>query len=108
MFLGPGFYYDSEIMDGMRKASAKPIIEKKPYSYEDELLKELFNYKSEEKSNYDYKKEQAENFKKKILENINKKNIPFLSNSERFDLEPFKIKKNLFIISITRVIIIKN
>ena len=52
---GLGFYYDSQIMDGMRKASAKPIIEKNPYSYEEELLNELFNYKSEEKSNYDYK-----------------------------------------------------
>ena len=92
---GPGFYYDSEIMDGMRKALSKPIIEKKPYNYEDELLNELFNSNfdnKEEKLNNDLKKEQAENFKKKILEKINKKNIPFLSKSERFNLEPFQIK----------------
>ena len=37
---GPGFYYNSEKMDGMRKASSKPIIEKKPYNIEDELFVE--------------------------------------------------------------------
>ncbi len=34
---GPGFYYDSEIMDGMKKASSKPIAQKKPYNFEEEL-----------------------------------------------------------------------
>ena len=89
---GPGFYYDSELMDGMRRASARPIIEKKPYNLEDELFNELFNNKNNDKEEgiiYDFKKEQAENFKKKILEKIKQKNIPFLSKSERFNLEPY-------------------
>ena len=89
---GPGFYYDSEIMDGMRKASSKPIAQKRPYNFEEELLNELFNNmnNNEEGEVYDIKKEQAENFKKKILEKINKKDIPFLCKSERFNYEPYK------------------
>ena len=96
---GPGFYYDSEMMNGMRKASAKPIIEKKPYNIEDELLNELFSNKNNNKEEgiiYDFKKEQAENFKKKILEKIKHKDIPFLSKSERFNLEPYIRPKTAF------------
>ena len=95
---GPGFYYDSELMNGMRKASARPIIEKKPYNLEDELLNELFKNKNnnrEEGIIYDFKKEQAENFKKKILEKIKYKDIPFLSKSERFNLDPNLKSKSL-------------
>ena len=94
---GPGFYYDNDMMNGMRKASARPIIEKKPYNKEDELFNELFNNKNsikEEGIIYDFKKEQAENFKKKILEKIKHKNIPFLSKSERFNLEPYVKSKS--------------
>ena len=89
---GPGYYYDSNLMNGMRRASARPIIEKKAYNIEDEILNELFNNKNnikEEGIIYDFKKEQAENFKKKILEKIKHKDIPFLSKSERFNLEPY-------------------
>ena len=94
---GPGFYYDSNLMNGMRKASARPIIEKKPYSFEDELFNELFNNKNFDKEEgiiYDFKKEQAENFKRKILEKIKQKNIPFLSKSERFRIEPYQKGKS--------------
>ena len=92
---GPGFYYDSVLMNGMRKASAKPIVEKKPYNLEDELLSNLFKNKindKEEGAIYDFKKEQAENFRKKILAKLKKNHIPFLSSSERFNLEPYTIK----------------
>ena len=95
---GPGFYYDSELMNGMRKASARPIIEKKPYNLEDELLNELFENKNNNKEEgiiYDFKKEQAENFKKKILAKIKHKDIPFLSKSERFNLDPNLKSKSL-------------
>ena len=96
---GPGFYYDNILMDGMRKASAKPIIEKKPYNYEDELLSNLFNNKIDDKEEgtiYDFKKEQAENFRKRILAKFKKKNVPFLSSSDRFNLESYttKVKEN--------------
>ena len=60
----------------MRKASAKPIVEKKPYNYEDELLSNLFSNRindKEEGTVYDLKKEQAENFRKKILAKFKKK-----------------------------------
>ena len=93
---GPGFYYDSELMNGMRKASSRPIVEKKPYNIEDELLNELFNNKPNNKEEgiiYDFKKEQAENFRKKALGKIKHKDIPFLSKSERFDLRPFTTTK---------------
>ena len=93
---GPGFYYDNDLMNGMRKASAKPIVEKKPYNIKDELLNELLSNKPNTKEEgiiYDFKKEQAENFKKKALEKIKHKDIPFLSKSERFDLKPFSKTK---------------
>ena len=96
---GPGFYYDSYLMNGMRKASARPIIEKKPYNLEDEIFNELFsnkNYDKEEGIIYDFKKEQAENFKRKILEKIKHKNIPFLSKSERFGSASYQKTNNHF------------
>ena len=94
---GPGYYYDSHLMNGMRRASARPIKEKKPYNLEDEILNELFSNKNNNKEEgiiYDFKKEQAENFKKKILEKIKHKDIPFLSKSERFNLEPYTRTKS--------------
>ena len=105
---GPGFYYDSNLMNGMRKASARPIIEKKPYSFEDELFNELFNNKNFDKEEgiiYDFKKEQAENFKRKILEKIKQKNIPFLSKSERFNLEPLNDKYSFSCFFLSREIL---
>ena len=95
---GPGFYYDSDMMNGMKKASSRPIVEKKPYNREDELLNELFNNKNNNKEEgiiYDFKQEQADNFKKKMMEKIKHKDIPFLSKSERFNLEPY-IKSNSY------------
>ena len=86
---GPGFYYDDFLMNGLRKASARPIVEKKPYNAEEELINELFNNKKDEKLEgiiYDFKKEMADNFKRKIMDRIKQKNIPFLSKSERFSL----------------------
>lgn len=96
---GPGFYYDYDLMNGMRKASARPIVEKKPYNREDELLNELFKNKNDIKEEgiiYDFKKEQAENFKKKMLEKIKHKDIPFLSKSERFNLGPDTKSKSFY------------
>jgi hypothetical protein len=86
-------------MNGMRRASARPIIEKKPYNLEDEIFNELFSNKTSDKEEgiiYDFKKEQAENFKRKILEKIKQKNIPFLSKSERFGSASFQKTKNHF------------
>ena len=91
---GPGFYYDNVIMDGMRKAAAKPHVEKKPYNIEEELYLEFYNninrYNKADGNIYDFKKEQADNFKKKMLEKLKHKNIPFLSKAERFGMKSFQ------------------
>ena len=86
---GPGFYYDEILQSGMRKASARPIVEKKLLPYEDEVNKSE-NNKQEVGPGYYFQEEPGETFKKKILNKINKKDIPFLSKSERFQ----NIKQN--------------
>ena len=88
---GPGFYYDEELMDGMKKASAPPLIKKEPYNPDDEILNEIFNSNNNDKEKkiiLDFKKEQAENFKKKMLNKLKPANAPFLSKCERFNFEP--------------------
>ena len=89
---GPGFYYDEEMMSGLRKAAQPPIVKKVPYNADDEILKEIFNsnnnyHEKEKKIILDYKKEQAENFKKRMLGKFKQTNIPFLSKAERFSQE---------------------
>ncbi len=40
---GPGFYYDEEMMSGLRKALSPPLVKKDPYNHDDEILNEIFN-----------------------------------------------------------------
>ena len=101
---GPGFYYDEEMMSGLRKALSPPLVKKDPYNHDDEILNEIFNvnknnnninnyYEKEKNIILDFKKEQAENFKKKMLGKYKQANVPFLSKAERFSSENHKKSK---------------
>lgn len=84
---GPGFYFDDNSLNEIKASPSRPLLEKKPYNSEEELINDFFfskNGNKEEGNEYDFKKEQAENFKRKIMSKIKQKNIPFLSKSERF------------------------
>ena len=94
---GPGFYYDEDMMSGLRKAMSPPLVKKEPYNPDVEILKEIFNSNNHDKEKriiLDFKKEQADNFKKKMLGKLKQNNIPFLSKVERFNLEPYKKTKS--------------
>ena len=94
---GPGFYYDEDMMSGLRKAMSPPLVKKEPYNPDVEILNEIFNSKNHDKEKriiLDFKKEQAENFKKKMLDKLKQTNVPFLSKVERFNLEPYKKTKS--------------
>ena len=94
---GPGFYYDDDLMSSIKKAVTPPLVPKEPYNPDDEILNEIFNSNNHEKEKkiiLDFKKEQAENFKKKMLDKLKQTNVPFLSRSERFNLEPYTRPKS--------------
>ena len=94
---GPGFYYDEDMMSGLRKAMSPPLVKKEPYNPDTEILNEIFNsnkYDKQKKIILDFKKEQADNFKKKMLDKLKQTKVPFLSKAERFNLEPYKKTKS--------------
>ena len=84
---GPGFYFDDNSLNEIKASPSRPLLEKKPYNSEEELINDFFfskNGNKEEGNEYDFKKEQAENFKRKIMSKIKQKNIPFLSTLASF------------------------
>ena len=94
---GPGFYYDEILMSSVKKALTPSLVQREPYNPDEEILNEIFNSNTHEKEKkliQDFKKEQAENFKKKMLDKLKQTNVPFLSKSERFNLEPYSRPKS--------------